>query len=121
MLHLITLNSKVSKHKMPLRHQSLITCQIQILIMNFHLRLLLMITITITIMMIITVTVVETFITMENPIELLKNHEDNLATTQGEIMRDHLVIHNIIMYFKANHQVQFLQEEQFGVEIILLN
>ena len=30
-------------------------------------------------------------------------------------MRDHLVIHNIIMYFKANHQVQILQEEQFGV------
>ena len=36
-------------------------------------------------------------------------------------MKDQLVILKITMYIKVNHQVQFLQEEQFGEEIMLSN
>ena len=45
----------------------------------------------------------------------------NLGNNSGEMLKDHLVIHNIKMSFKGNHQDQFLQSDQFGAVIILLS
>ena len=81
------------------------TCQIQILMVKtLYLRLLLRL---MSIMMVIMVKVVETLISMENPLTLVKNHQEYKATTHGEMLKDHLVIHNIKMSLNRNHQNQF--------------
>ena len=45
----------------------------------------------------------------------------NVGNNLGEMLKDQPVNHNIKMSFKENHQDQFLQSYQFGVEIIPLN
>ena len=90
------------------------------MVINNHPRLLLVTTIIM--MMIILVIVVETMATMEIPLTLEKNHQVNLATPQGEEMKkDQLVIHNIKIIYKANHQDQIYQLKESRVELILLS
>ena len=72
-------------------------------------------------MIMIMVVVVETLVIMEIPPTLEKNHQDNQTTTQGEEMKGQLVIHNIRMNFKANHQDQIFQDRQYGIELIPLS
>ena len=45
----------------------------------------------------------------------------NVGNNLRGMLKDHLVIHNIKMSFKGNHQDQFLQSDQFRAEIIPLS
>ena len=73
------------------------------------------------IMMILKVMVMETLATMEIPLLLTENLQVNMATTQGEMLKDQLVGHNIPMNFKANHQDQIFQDRLSGIKLTLLS